>query len=143
MHICFLSGLIYKFSGESKLQLAFMSQLVDSGIFNTPDLFAQFFTVATEVCVDAFVKETDNLKRASIDSYTTVDSLAKLVIILLSIQSDETEDNKKRIEFFTRFCSVFILAFSNDHEINKASFNERPYFRFFSTLLSELSLLKK
>lgn len=133
---------IYKFSGESKLQLAFMSQLVDSGIFNTPDLFAQFFTVATEVCVDAFVKETDNLKRASIDSYTAVDSLAKLVIILLSIQSDETEDNKKRIEFFTRFCSVFILAFSNDHEINKASFNERPYFRFFSTLLSELSLLK-
>jgi CCR4-NOT transcription complex subunit 1 len=131
---------LYKFSGDSKLQIAFISQLVDVGIINKPELFTQFFTVAVEVSVAAFIKENDNFKKSSIESYTAVDALAKLIIVLIAIQSG---DNSNRVKFLSQFCSVLILSFANDHEVNRGNFNERPYFRFFSTLLCELSLLKQ
>ncbi|GAV26718.1 hypothetical protein PMKS-000173 [Pichia membranifaciens] len=134
---------LYKFSGSSDLQIAFIEQLVGSGIINKPELFTQFFTVATEIAVVSFVKENDNFKKSSIETYTAVDSLAKLIVTLMMIQSDKAGDNQVRIAFLSKFCSAFLLAFANDHETNKATFNERPYFRFFSTLICELSTLKQ
>lgn len=134
---------LYRFSGSFDLQLAFLGQLVDSGIINKPELFTQFFTVATEIAVVSFVKENDNFKKSSIETYTAVDALAKLLVTLVMIQSDKDGNNQVRVKFLSKFCSAFLLAFANDHETNKSSFNERPYFRFFSTLLCEFSNLKQ
>ena len=133
---------LYKFSNDPKYQIAFISQMADSGILTKSDLFTQFFASALEVSTIAFSKETDNFKKSSIESYTSIDSLAKLVVTSLFIQKDSTSDNVTRIDFLNKFFSVFILTFANDHEVNKENFNERPYFRFFSTLFAELTTLR-
>ncbi|GME73217.1 unnamed protein product [Ambrosiozyma monospora] len=133
-----------KFSDENNdLQIAFINQLFDAGIFSKPEYLVSFFNTSIETSVLSFNKEGDIFKRSPVETYTAVDSLAKLVIKLLLVQEDASSDNQSRCHFFKSILSVLLLSFAHDHEINKATFNERPYFRFFSTLLSEWAAVEQ
>ncbi|ODV85108.1 hypothetical protein CANARDRAFT_199241 [[Candida] arabinofermentans NRRL YB-2248] len=129
---------LYKFGDNNKaLQIQFINQLFDTGVLTKPDLLVVFLTTAMEMSVLSFIKEGANLKKTYVDSYTSVDALANLVIQLILIQEDASSNNTSRSQFFKSILSVILLSFAHDHETNKANFNERPYFRFFSTLLSD------
>ncbi|KAH3670689.1 hypothetical protein OGAPHI_001204, partial [Ogataea philodendri] len=117
---------------SKKLHLDFLNGLYDQGILSKPDQFVLFFTTAMEMSVLSFVKESDNSKKLAVESYTAIDAFAELLIQLIVIQEDHSSS---RLNFFKSALSVVLLVFAHDHEMNKANFNERPYFRFFSTLL--------
>lgn len=135
---------LYKFSHDSsKLEVRFINQLFDEGIFNKPDRMVMFFTTATEMAATAFVKESDASKRSAIDAYTSVDALAKLIVVLILIQEDASDKNKSKVEFLRSILSVILLTFAYDHECSGANFNERPYFRIFSTLLCEWAAVRQ
>ena len=134
---------LYKLSNDSKYQIAFISQLVDSGILTNPELFTHFFTVALEMSVVSFVKENDNFKKFTVETDTAIDSLAKLIVVLLFVQDDDSQGHETRLSNLNNIFSTFVMTFANDHETNKGNFNERPYFRFFSTLFYDISLLKE
>ncbi|KAG7855336.1 hypothetical protein KL939_004511 [Ogataea angusta] len=130
---------LLKFESSSKeMQLDFLNQLYDLGVLTKPDHFVLFFTTAMEMSVISFVKESDASKKLVVESYTAIDAFAELVIQLVLIQDDTAGS---RVNFFKSALSVVLLVFAHDHEANKANFNERPYFRFFSTLLCNWATL--
>ena len=46
------------------------------------------------------------------------------------------EDSRQAIDYLKKVLGIIILNLINDHETLKANWNERAYFRFFSSLLS-------
>lgn len=133
---------LYNKSDDLSVKIAFLNQFVNSGILETSETMMNFFMSAFEVATAGFVRDVDMSKRNDIDKYTPMDALASMVIHLVLIQEDE-DDNELRVEFLNRVLTVFLLVFSNDHEVSKSNFNERPFFRFFSILLSEWSNIRK
>ncbi|KAG7756020.1 hypothetical protein KL947_004069 [Ogataea haglerorum] len=130
---------LLKFGNSSKeLQLDFLNQLYDLDVLTKPDYFVLFFTTAMEMSVLSFVKESDASKKLVVESYSAIDAFAELLIQLVLIQDDIAG---ARVNFFKSALSVVLLVFAHDHEANKANFNERPYFRFFSTLLCNWATL--
>lgn len=135
---------LYKFSHDStKMETQFISQLFDIGILNKPDRMVLFFSTAIEMAAAAFIKESDANKRSAMDTYSSVDALAKLIVDLLLIQEDASEKSKSKTEFLRSILSVFLLTFSHDHESSGPNFNERPYFRILSTFLCEWAEIRQ
>ena len=135
---------LYKFSHDStKMETQFISQLFDIGILNRPDRMVLFFSTAIEMASAAFIKESDTSKRSAMDTYSSVDALAKLIVDLLLIQEDASEKSKSKTEFLRSILSVFLLTFSHDHESSGPNFNERPYFRILSTFLCEWAEIRQ
>lgn len=118
---------------NEKLHIVFIHQMVKSGILNKPESMTLFFRNAVEISV-AFFKESDPVS----DVFLSTDALSKLIVKLLILQQ---ESEISRSNYFKLILSIISLVFANDHENSQSEFNERPYFRIFSTLLSEWSIV--
>ncbi|CCH44325.1 CCR4-NOT transcription complex subunit 1 [Wickerhamomyces ciferrii] len=118
---------------NDKLHIVFIHQMVKTGIFRSPESITLFFRNAIEISV-SFFKESDPIN----DVFLSTDALSKLIVKSLVIQQ---ETDMSTINYFKLVISIVSLVFANDHEKSEESFNERPYFRIFSTLLSEWSLV--
>lgn len=114
--------------------IVFIKQLMDRNVLDTSDKVIEFVKAATELSVNSF-KESDPTSEV----FVAIDALSKLIIKLLVLQ-DFSEVT--RSEYLNLIFSIITLAFSKDHSLNGASFNERPYFRLFSSLLCEWEYLR-
>lgn len=118
---------------NEKLHIIFIHQMVQSGILSKPESMTLFFRNAVEISV-TFFKESDPAS----DVFLSTDALSKLIVKLLLLQQ---ESGISRSNYFKLILSIISLVFASDHESSKSEFNERPYFRIFSTLLSEWSVV--
>jgi CCR4-NOT transcription complex subunit 1 len=114
---------------NSKLHYIFIKQLFESGVLNETETFTLFFRSSVELSITYF-KEADNVN----DGFLATDALSKLIVLLLKNQDELVED---KLNYFKLIMSIISLVFADDHTKSKEKFNERPYFRIFSTLLSE------
>ncbi|KAG0669958.1 hypothetical protein C6P45_003122 [Maudiozyma exigua] len=117
---------------EDEVVLAFISQMMENGVIVDSDSLIEFLKSALELSVFAF-KESDPTSEV----FTAIDGLSKLIVKLLVFQefSEWTKSDYMHVIF-----STILLVCSKDHEAS--SFNERPYFRLLSNLLSEWSSLR-
>lgn len=116
--------------GYEDAELAFISQFIETGILSkSPELF---FKSAVEISL-LYFKNSDSVN----DGFRLIDSFSRLINRLL-FAIDDTDD--ARAALFKIALSVVTSLFAEDHAASKESFNERPYFRIFSTLLSEFSI---
>lgn len=125
---------LVQYSRVNRVLEDFIWQLVDDGIVNNSENLSLLITTATEMSVAAFSKEADPSKKLHIETYAPADALALLLVKLLLMQEDSTGVERKT--FFNSMLAVIVLAFASDHNNNSTSFNERPYFRIFSSLFS-------
>ncbi|CDK28728.1 unnamed protein product [Kuraishia capsulata CBS 1993] len=123
-----------------KLQVAFVAQLLKSDILIKSENLVMFITTCVEMAVVSFNRELDNYRKIVIDTYTSTDALAKLVVKIIVLQEDLDDSRAKSLN---GILTIMLLAFAHDHETHKSSFNERPYFRLLSSLLSEWSVVRK
>mgnify|MGYP003365523775 CR=1 FL=1 len=124
--------LLQRVDVEDEVVLAFISQMMENGVIVDSDSLIEFLKSALELSVFAF-KESDPTSEV----FTAIDGLSKLIIKLLVFQefSEWTKSDYMHVIF-----STILLVCSKDHEAT--SFNERPYFRLLSNLLSEWSSLR-
>ena len=114
------------------LQDKFIDGLLTNGILTSPEQFQVFFKAAIEVSVNAFAIEHEVRTRTQHETYLTVDTLAMLIVKIIL----KFDDKKLAIEYFKNVIGVIIVSFASEHE-SGLNWNERAYFRFFSSLLSE------
>lgn len=119
---------------NEKLQLIFINQMISAGILNKSENVVLFIKNGIEISINYF-----NKIDPSKDVFLAIDSLSKLIVKLLLVQN---EPETSRAVYFKLILSTVSLIFANDHEKSKENFNERPYFRIFSTLLTEWSEVK-
>lgn len=114
------------------LEEQFIKGMLDTEILTDPTYFQVFFKAAIEISVAAFAAEHEIRSRTLRESYLAVDTLAMLIVRIVS----QFDENEEAIDYLKKIISVILLVLANDHETAKANWNERAYFRFFSSLLS-------
>lgn len=126
----------------TNLQDAFINGLFQNGILTEPAKFELFFKAATEISTTSFATEHEIRTRTQRESYLAVDCLALLIVrILLRFSKANTDD---AIEYFKNILSIILLVMANEHEVSKTTWNERAYFKLFSSLFcgwSDASIL--
>ncbi len=70
-------------------------------------------------------------------SYQTIDALARLFVLLIVNQPDlaNGEANSGRKSILVQILSVITLVMVHSHEQNRTDFNQKPFFRLFSSML--------
>uniref|UniRef100_A0A0D9Z0T8 CCR4-Not complex component Not1 C-terminal domain-containing protein n=1 Tax=Oryza glumipatula TaxID=40148 RepID=A0A0D9Z0T8_9ORYZ len=113
----------------------FVMHLQQIGVLMGDDITERFFHIFTELAVKHSLVPNQIVATGGVSqkssqqlkiSYFPIDSFSKLVAMVLKYSSAETGPNK---------CS---LLPKRDSEEKKASFNPRPYFRLFISLLYDL-----
>lgn len=115
-----------------ELQIEFVKGLIQAGILNNPEYVKTFFKAAIEISITSFATEHELRSRTQHETYLAVDTLAMLIVRIVLL----IEDSKQAIDYLKKVLGIIILNLINDHETSKANWNERAYFRFFSSLLS-------
>ncbi|KAM9933017.1 hypothetical protein OXX80_007357, partial [Metschnikowia pulcherrima] len=118
-------------------QNAFIDRLFHCGILTEPEKFQTFFRAATEISTTAFVTEHEIRSRTQREVLLSVDCLALLITrILLKFSKNNIED---ATEYMKTIFGIIVLVLVNEHEGSKSTWNERAYFKLFSSLMCSWS----
>ncbi|KAK9455889.1 Not1-domain-containing protein, partial [Dipodascopsis uninucleata] len=124
---------------NEKMFYVFIFQMSERGLLDDTKYLGIFFRSALEFCVESYNKDYMNRMALtgvmSKDSFIAIDSLAKLVVMLIRIHEDNEHTNK--IQYLRGIMSVICLVFAHTHETQGDSFNSQPFFRLFSSILCE------
>lgn len=115
------------------LQKNFIDALFHNGFLTEPSKVEVFFKAATEISAGSFSAEHEIRSRTQREVFLAVDCLATLIIrVVLRFSKAKAED---AIEWLKTVIGVTSLVLIEEHELAKANWNERAYFRIFSTML--------
>lgn len=118
----------------------FVRQLQDQGILKGEEISSMFFRVCTEVGVDSYIKQKAVGGSVATGIYVPVDAFAKLIVLMIKYHADPTGTNHEqaKVHYLTKVLSIVVLVLAQSHEELGPHFQQKPFFRFFSSLLHEL-----
>ncbi|KAI8394298.1 CCR4-Not complex component, Not1-domain-containing protein [Radiomyces spectabilis] len=124
-------------STTEKAHVAFITQLAQQHIFKVEDAASLFY----RVCVEASIEHALNFKPIPGQSpglaYQPIDAFSKLIVGLLKVPMEGSLYADK-VVFFDKVVSVIVLVLAHHHEQRQQPFDQRPFLRMFSSLLSDL-----
>ncbi|KAG8755159.1 hypothetical protein FRC14_004305 [Serendipita sp. 396] len=112
--------------------LIFANELEAGRVLKSDETTAMFFRVCMEASVNRYIQVS---KRGStINPYLYVDAFSRLIILMIKHNGEamDKEHNLKRV------LTIVLLVLSHQHEEFGPRFHQKPFFRFFSSLLSDL-----
>jgi CCR4-NOT transcription complex subunit 1 len=115
----------------------FISQMYNKQIINDKEDLCMFIRLAIDLSVYRF--ETSSVNS---EAYMSVDSLAKLVAMLVMRSEREGEVKHDKAAFLKLALSVMVLVLNYHHVTLGERFNQRVFARLFSTLLAEFETVK-
>lgn len=117
----------------------FINRLQKQGILKGEEVSSAFFRTSISLAVEMFSKEI-----GSPAMYHGVDALSRLIVLLLKNYSDThgvSSDSSKTL-YFAKIFTIVALTLVGDQSENGPNFDQRPYHRFFSSLLFDLRALE-
>ncbi|KAI8922013.1 CCR4-Not complex component, Not1-domain-containing protein [Powellomyces hirtus] len=132
----------YHPASNEKSHAAFIQQLQQQGILRAEAISPLFFRVCTEICMDAYTKERAAPGLLPSLPFQAVDAFARLIVLLVRYHVDPAgiDDNHAKLNLTAKILSIIVLVLVHSHEQQRGQFNQRPFFRLFSTLLNDLSM---
>jgi len=134
----------------------YLQMLHHYGVIKTEESADRFFRLATELCVEACLRNQQQVtpQESSSDSpsslnFTFMDALSKLLLAILRLADKESNDLNVKINLLNRILNAVARALRDDIEAKKIaasnglsvkSFDQRPYYRLFSNLSHELGI---
>jgi CCR4-NOT transcription complex subunit 1 len=122
--------------------IAFISQLTKQGILKLEDVSSFFFRVCAESSVTAFTKcvATGDYEY----QFQALDAMSRLIVYIIKYHGDASGVNNEhaKVHYFKKILSIFVLVLANHHEAQGPNFPQKAFFRFFSSLLSDLHTLE-
>ena len=116
------------------LQHVFIDRLYHTEILTDPLLFEVFFRAATQIATAAFSAEHEIRSRTQRETYLTADCFAKLIVaVLLRFARDHAS---KAADYLRSIMGVATLVLVQEHDLLQHLWNERAYFRVFSSIFS-------
>jgi CCR4-NOT transcription complex subunit 1 len=135
-----------------KVQLNFITQLSQQNIFTVDDMSSLFYRVCLEASVQHAIKykqiptggnQPSAVAAASL-TYQPIDAFSKLIVGLLQYQQQSSPDATKpttssaKLSQFTKALSVIVFVMAQHHEQRRQQFDQRPFLRLFTSLLTDL-----
>lgn len=121
---------------QAKMFGAFISQLHQKQLLNSQEEMASFL----RLCIDTSIESYDREESANggNEGYFAIDCLAKLIVLLVRNQGESdgaVKSNKPA--YMDSMLSLIILVLNSHHVMRGERFNQRVFFRLFSSILCE------
>lgn len=119
--------------------IPYITYLQKEGILSGEDISTAFYRVAINCAVDLDASKMGERE----PTFYGVDSLAKLIVLIIKHYGDKSDASSARRTIYYYNKIINIIAYSLVHRSVQAedSFNQRPWARFFMTMLNELSFI--
>ncbi|KAB5596094.1 CCR4-NOT transcription complex subunit 1 [Ceratobasidium theobromae] len=131
---------IFQRSPSSEKAFAnYVMQLTNEGILKGEDISSFFFRVCTETSVEQWTKYTAAGDYSS--AYQPIDALSRLIVLMIKYNGDAT-DLPAKVHYLTKILSIVVLVLAQAHEASIEFPQQKPFFRFFSSLLNDVSGLE-
>lgn len=125
-------------SSTDRTYSAFISQLHQKQIMNTQEASALFFRLCIDASVEMFEQEDLDPAGNTCDAYIHIDALAKLVVLLVKYQGEANGAVKaSKPAYLNSILSLIVLVLNHHHVMRGEHFNQRVFFRLFSSILCE------
>jgi CCR4-NOT transcription complex subunit 1 len=133
---------MYQNSGSTeRLQASFLKTMHQKQVINNQEDSAIFFRLCIDLCVDAFDQEAESPSPSLDNAYIHTDGLAKLIICLIKLQGEPNGAVKIRKGPYLKSILSIIVLVGNHHQVMRGvHFNQRVFYRLFSSLLCEYSI---
>ncbi|KAF2145079.1 uncharacterized protein K452DRAFT_221757 [Aplosporella prunicola CBS 121167] len=124
---------------STKTIAAFVSQLHARGFLKARDDAAYFIRVCIEASVAAYEQEEMVLYPSLDSAYIQVDALAKLIVGLVVYHGGaDGVSTPQKVVYLENILSLIVLVLANHQRTRVERFNQKVFFRLFSSLLCEL-----
>lgn len=127
-------------SNSDKAYASFLKDLHQKQLINSQEDSARFIRICLDICVEGFESEARNVNGSLNAAYLRTDALARLVILLVKLQGESNGAVKiRKAPYLDSILSLIVLV-QNHHQILKGDrFNQRIFFRLYSSILYEYS----
>lgn len=122
--------------------IPFITQLTKQQILKAEDVSSLFFRVCAESSVASYTKCV-----AAGDgeyAFQALDAMARLIVYIIKYHGDASglNNDQAKVHYLTKILSIFVLVLSNLHEEQSVDFEQKPFFRFFSSLINDLHTIE-
>ena len=116
----------------------FISQLTKQGILKIEDVSSFFFRVCTESSVNSYNKCISAGEYSY--AFQALDAMSRLIVYIIKYHGDASgvNNDQAKVHYLTKILSIVVLVLANMHEEQGPSFQQKPFFRFFSSLVNDL-----
>ncbi|KAF9585097.1 hypothetical protein BGW38_003916, partial [Lunasporangiospora selenospora] len=124
-------------TSNEKAYGAFINSIQQQGVLKGEEISSLFFRVCTEMSVESYLKyKATN----TVTAYQGVDAFVKLIVTLVKHYSDPQgiNHNTAKVTYLTTLLSIIVLVLAQAHEQRRGQFNQKPFLRLFSGLLTEM-----
>jgi CCR4-NOT transcription complex subunit 1 len=125
-------------ASPEKSFVPFITQLTKQGILKVEDVSSFFFRVCAESSVNGYVKcmaigDYDH-------AFQALDAMSRLIVYIIKYHGDASgvNNDQAKVHYLTKILSIFVLVLANLHEEQGPAFQQKPFFRFFSSLINDL-----
>ncbi|KAI9842255.1 MAG: hypothetical protein M1838_003195 [Thelocarpon superellum] len=117
---------------------AFIGQLHQKRLLGSQEESCLFFRVGIDMAVDAYEQHEPSVTGSVDEAFLCVDALAKLILLLMRYQSErEAESARRKTAYLRSTLSLVVLVLNHHHVMRGERFNQKVFFRLFSSLLCE------
>lgn len=118
--------------------IPFITQLTKQGILKMEDVSSFFFRVCAESSVNSYIK---CITAGDFDyAFQALDAMSRLIVYIIKYHGDASgvNNDQAKVHYLTKILSIFVLVLANLHEEQGPAFHQKPFFRFFSSLINDL-----
>lgn len=133
---------IYKAPGAiDRTYYSFLKDIHQRQVMDNQEDSALFFRLSIDISVAMFEHESQNPNGSLDEAYLYIDALAKLVVLLVKFQGETPGATKtSKSVYFNSILSLLVLVLNHHHVMRGEAFNQRVFFRLFSSILCEYSM---
>lgn len=131
-------NIFQKAHSPEKSFVPFINQLTKQGILKVEDVSSFFFRVCAESSVNSYVKHVGT---GDYDyAFQALDAMSRLIVYIIKYHGDASgvNNDQAKVHYLTKILSIFVLVLANLHEEQGPAFQQKPFFRFFSSLINDL-----
>ncbi|KAH9946365.1 Not1-domain-containing protein [Epithele typhae] len=116
----------------------YITQLTRQGILKAEDTSSFFFRVCAESSVNSYIKHVNAGEFGF--AFQALDAMSRLIVYIIKYHGDASgvNNDQAKVHYLTKILSIFVLVLANMHEEPGPHFQQKPFFRFFSSLLNDL-----
>ncbi|KAJ8507174.1 hypothetical protein ONZ45_g10423 [Pleurotus djamor] len=135
-------SIFQRYSNPEKNFVPFINALTKQGILKVEDMSSFFFRVCTEASVTHYIKcvSAGDYEYA----FQALDAMSRLIVYIIKYHGDASgvNNDQAKVHYLTKILSIFVLVLANVHEDQGPSFQQKPFFRFFSSLINDLHAIE-
>jgi len=121
---------------SESMSVAFITQLHHRQILNTPEDMVLFLRLCIEASVESLEQFDMNPSPDPNEGFFNTDSLSRLIILMVKNQGESDGAVKgSKPAYMNSILSLIVLVLNNHHVMRGEQFNQRMFYRLFSTML--------